>query len=170
MRSFAGGLLAVAVLVSVTAAVAQRAEYPERNISVIVPFPPGGASDITARLVTSKLAERLKQPVVIDNRAGANGALGAQAMRQAWALASKRVIGPAPDRPAIRLRQTVSTSAPSGVTSPSPVTTTRRMHSSLWLTPASSGGAPASQPAAGPVDGSGDDPYPVPHGRTAPGA
>ncbi|HZO46983.1 MAG TPA: tripartite tricarboxylate transporter substrate binding protein [Xanthobacteraceae bacterium] len=83
MRPFAGGLLAVAALVTATASVAQRAEYPERNISVIVPFPPGGASDITARLVTTKLAERLKQTVVIDNRAGANGALGAQAMRQA---------------------------------------------------------------------------------------
>jgi tripartite-type tricarboxylate transporter receptor subunit TctC len=83
MRSFAGGLLAVAALVTATAAVAQRAAYPERNISVIVPFPPGGASDITARLVTTKLAERLKQTVVIDNRAGANGSLGAQAMRQA---------------------------------------------------------------------------------------
>jgi tripartite-type tricarboxylate transporter receptor subunit TctC len=83
MRSIASGLLAVAALVTATAAVAQRAAYPERNISVIVPFPPGGASDITARLVTTKLAERLKQTVVIDNRAGANGALGAQAMRQA---------------------------------------------------------------------------------------
>jgi tripartite-type tricarboxylate transporter receptor subunit TctC len=83
MRSIAGGLLAVAALVTATAAIAQRAAYPERNISVIVPFPPGGASDITARLVTTKLAERLKQTVVIDNRAGANGALGAQAMRQA---------------------------------------------------------------------------------------
>ena len=83
MRSFVGGLLAVAALVTASVAVAQRAEYPDRNISVIVPFPPGGASDITARLVTSKLAERLKQTVVIDNRAGANGALGAQALRQA---------------------------------------------------------------------------------------
>ena len=50
---------------------------------MIVPFPPGGASDITARLVTSKLTERLKQTVVIDNRAGANGGLGAVAMKQA---------------------------------------------------------------------------------------
>ncbi len=83
MQLLASGLLAVAALVAATASVAQLADYPERNISVIVPFPPGGASDITARLVTSKLAERLKQTVVIDNRAGANGSLGAQAMRQA---------------------------------------------------------------------------------------
>ena len=83
MKSWTAGLLAVAALATVTAAFAQRAEYPERNITVIVPFPPGGASDITARLVTAKLAERLKQTVVIDNRAGANGGLGAVAMRQA---------------------------------------------------------------------------------------
>lgn len=59
------------------------AEYPERNITVIVPFPPGGASDMTARLVAAKFAERVKQSVVIDNRAGANGALGAGALKQA---------------------------------------------------------------------------------------
>jgi tripartite-type tricarboxylate transporter receptor subunit TctC len=62
---------------------AQRADYPERTITVIVPFPPGGASDITARLVTAKLAERVKQTVIVDNRAGANGALGAMALKQA---------------------------------------------------------------------------------------
>src|SRR5262245_20048761 len=85
MKSIATGLLAVAALATVSTAFAQRADYPERNITVIVPFPPGGASDITARLVTTKLAERLKQTVVIDNRAGANGGLGAVAMKQASA-------------------------------------------------------------------------------------
>jgi hypothetical protein len=50
-----------------------------------------------------------------------------QAMRHFWSLASKRVIGPAPDLPAIRLLQVVSTSQPRGVTRPRPVTTTRRM-------------------------------------------
>lgn len=60
-----------------------RAEYPERNITVIVPFPAGGASDMTARLIVPKLSERVKQTVVIDNRAGANGSVGAAAMKQA---------------------------------------------------------------------------------------
>jgi tripartite-type tricarboxylate transporter receptor subunit TctC len=82
MKAWAGGLLAVAALAMVSTALAQRADYPERNVTVIVPFPPGGASDITARLVTAKLAERVKQTVVIDNRAGANGAVGAAALRQ----------------------------------------------------------------------------------------
>jgi tripartite-type tricarboxylate transporter receptor subunit TctC len=94
MKFWARGLLAVAALAAVSAAAsAQRAEYPERNITVIVPFPPGGASDITARLVTSKLTERLKQTVVIDNRAGANGGLGAVAMKQAPADGYTLLVG-----------------------------------------------------------------------------
>ena len=62
---------------------AQAAEYPERTITVIVPFPPGGASDATARVVTAKLAERVGQTVIVDNRAGANGAIGSVALKQA---------------------------------------------------------------------------------------
>lgn len=77
--SFAVALLAMAV----SAAVTQAAEFPERNITVIVPFPAGGASDMTARLVTAKMAERVKQSVVIENRGGANGALGSMTVKQA---------------------------------------------------------------------------------------
>ena len=93
MKFRTAGLLAVAAFAAVTAAFAQRADFPERNITVIVPFPPGGASDITARLVTSKLTERLKQTVVIDNRAGANGGLGAMAMKQAPADGYTLLVG-----------------------------------------------------------------------------
>ena len=71
------------LLVAMATVSPQAAEYPERNVTVIVPFPPGGASDVTARLITAKLAERVKQTVVVDNRAGANGALGATALKQA---------------------------------------------------------------------------------------
>jgi tripartite-type tricarboxylate transporter receptor subunit TctC len=82
MRGSIGLWLALAVLGSPVGTLAQTS-WPERNVSVIVPFPAGGASDITARLVTAKMAERLKHSFVIDNRAGANGALGAVAVKQA---------------------------------------------------------------------------------------
>src|SRR5262245_16362619 len=62
---------------------AAYAEYPERNVTVIVPFPPGGASDVTARLTGNKLAERLGKSIIIENRAGANGGLGATGAKSA---------------------------------------------------------------------------------------
>ena len=72
---------------------ARAAEYPERNITVIVPFPAGGASDMAARLVVPKVAESLKQSLIIDNRAGANGALGAVAVKQAPADGYTLLVG-----------------------------------------------------------------------------
>jgi tripartite-type tricarboxylate transporter receptor subunit TctC len=75
--------ISAAISAAILAAPAQAAGYPERTITVIVPFPPGGASDATARVVTAKLAERVGQTVIIDNRAGANGALGSVALKQA---------------------------------------------------------------------------------------
>jgi tripartite-type tricarboxylate transporter receptor subunit TctC len=85
MQAFKALALKVLALVvaCILAAPAHAADYPERTITVIVPFPPGGASDATARVVTAKLAERMGQTIVVDNRAGANGALGAVALKQA---------------------------------------------------------------------------------------
>src|SRR5215510_9712807 len=52
------------------------AQYPERTVTMIVPFPPGGVADTVARPVADALARELKQPVVIENKPGAGGALG----------------------------------------------------------------------------------------------
>ena len=73
----------LAFVLTAFAGLSAQAEYPDRPVTVIVPFPPGGASDMTARLLTKKLAERVGQSVVVDNRGGANGSIGAAALKQA---------------------------------------------------------------------------------------
>jgi len=57
--------------------------YPHKPIRLIVPFPPGGGNDVIARVIAQKLTERLGQQVVVDNKAGANGIVGLQALMQA---------------------------------------------------------------------------------------
>jgi tripartite-type tricarboxylate transporter receptor subunit TctC len=62
---------------------AQAQSYPSRTITIIVPFAAGSGTDSVARIVTQRLAEVLKTSIVIDNRAGANGAIGAAAAARA---------------------------------------------------------------------------------------
>ncbi|HTQ75561.1 MAG TPA: tripartite tricarboxylate transporter substrate binding protein [Burkholderiales bacterium] len=59
------------------------ATYPSRPIRVVVPFPPGGAADALPRIVGERLAARWGQPVVVENRAGASGSIGAEAVWRA---------------------------------------------------------------------------------------
>src|SRR5262245_30106223 len=72
--------LAVAALTNAEAQKAEPADYPSRPIHVIVSVPAGGGVDTVTRLVGQKLQERLGQPVVIENRAGAGGNIGAAAV------------------------------------------------------------------------------------------
>jgi tripartite-type tricarboxylate transporter receptor subunit TctC len=62
---------------------ADTASYPNRAIRIIVPFPAGGPSDVLARIIGQKLSEDWKQPVLIENRVGANTVIGAQVVATA---------------------------------------------------------------------------------------
>jgi tripartite-type tricarboxylate transporter receptor subunit TctC len=71
---------AIAVVLSSLPAVAQQTAWPERSVRFIVPFPAGGPTDIIARVVGQKMSERLGQTFVIDNRGGAGGVTGTDAV------------------------------------------------------------------------------------------
>src|SRR6476659_5381372 len=74
------GLLGGGLLAGIACA---EAAYPSRPITLIVPFPPGGSADVVIRPVAAKVAEALKQPIVIDNRSGGGGNIAAQVTKQA---------------------------------------------------------------------------------------
>ncbi len=62
---------------------ASAADFPQKAIRLIVPFPPGGTSDIVARIVSARAAKSLGQQIIIDNRAGAGGNIGMEAAAKA---------------------------------------------------------------------------------------
>jgi len=61
---------------------ARAADWPTRPLTLLVPYPPGGPSDVSVRPMVEPLSRILGQPVVIENRAGAGGSIGAQAVAQ----------------------------------------------------------------------------------------
>ena len=71
IRCFGVALLSVAAM-----AAAQAQGYPSKPVRLIVPYPAGGTTDIIARVAAQQLSERLKQPFVVENKGGANGAIG----------------------------------------------------------------------------------------------
>ena len=77
--------IALATLMLAAAAVAQTGDagWPDRPIRLIVPFPAGSSTDIVARMVAQKLGQRLGQQFVVENRAGASGNIGVDAVAKA---------------------------------------------------------------------------------------
>jgi tripartite-type tricarboxylate transporter receptor subunit TctC len=76
-------LTVTALLFGITTTLMAQANYPNRPIRMIVPFPPGGGNDILARAIVQRLSEVIGQTVFIDNRAGAGGEVGATVAAQA---------------------------------------------------------------------------------------
>jgi tripartite-type tricarboxylate transporter receptor subunit TctC len=88
MRKFLGAVAAAAMLalptLCATPSIAQpEANYPNRAVKIIVSAPPGGGVDIIARVIAERLAKMWDQPFVVENRPGAGGNLGAEAVAQA---------------------------------------------------------------------------------------
>ena len=78
-----GRRLLTVLTLSLLPALAAAQDFPTKPIKLIVPFPAGGPNDIIARIVGQRMSELTKQPVIIDNRGGAGGALGTDAVAKA---------------------------------------------------------------------------------------
>lgn len=82
-RPMVGALAFAAVSATLAAPAAFAADYPSREITMVVPFPPGGTTDIIGRVVANNLAQSFNQTVIVDNKAGAGGNIGAAEVARA---------------------------------------------------------------------------------------
>ena len=92
LRRAAAALFAAATSLSLFSA---RAEWPERPVRIVAPFAPGGANDLMARAAAEGLSRRLKNPVVVENKPGAGGALGADVVAKSKADGYTYLVGAA---------------------------------------------------------------------------
>ena len=83
LARYTAPLVAAAFTVVAVCAAARCETYPEKPVTFIIPFAAGGGSDVIARLLQEDILKELGQPIVIDNRAGANGAIGSAAAARA---------------------------------------------------------------------------------------
>ncbi len=83
MNSKAFAFLTTVALAALGPSPALAQAYPTKPVRLVVPFPPGGSTDIVARIVAQKLGDRLGQPLVVENRGGAGGTIGTEAVAKA---------------------------------------------------------------------------------------
>src|SRR5688500_2631283 len=81
-RSLNAGLLAAAAI-GLLAGIGSTIAYPTKPVTMVVPFPPGGSTDIVGRVIAEGLSKQIGQPVVIENRGGAGGTVGTAAVAKA---------------------------------------------------------------------------------------
>ena len=82
MKKFAAIFLTMLAVLCATLTPSLAQSWPQKPIRVIVPFPAGGGTDFVGRLVADRLSKVLNQPIFVENRGGANGAVGLQALKQ----------------------------------------------------------------------------------------
>ena len=76
-------VLAASAALVCSASVASAANYPAKPITLVIGFAPGGPSEVMARILTKKMEDIIKQPFVVENRAGAGGSLAGAAVARA---------------------------------------------------------------------------------------
>src|SRR5438046_3300737 len=80
MRSMIFTAIAAAFVAFGAVELASAQNYPNRSITLVVPFPPGGSTGIVARVIADKMSETLGQSVIVDNRGGAGGLTGGRSV------------------------------------------------------------------------------------------
>ena len=83
MNCKAFAIITAVALAAIGPSQALAQAYPTKPVRLVVPFPPGGSTDIVARIVAQKLGERIGQPIVVENRGGAGGTIGTDAVAKA---------------------------------------------------------------------------------------